>query len=85
MEQQPKVGDLVQLRGAYFDNAIGVVTGRIYSWAAMADSFIVRVVRNNFLPAYVIFFCTRPLLASDGAYCLGVGSTNTQERPTWRR
>jgi hypothetical protein len=43
MEQQPKVGDLVQLRGAYFDNAIGVVTGRIYSWAAMADSFIVRV------------------------------------------
>ena len=43
MEQQPLIGDLVQLRGPYFDNAIGVVTGRIYSWATMADSFVVRV------------------------------------------
>ena len=43
MEETPKVGDLVQLRGAYFNNAIGVVTRRIYSWATMADAFVVQV------------------------------------------
>ena len=43
MEQQPQIGDLVQLRGAYFNSAIGVVTRRIYSWATMADSYVVQV------------------------------------------
>ena len=43
MEQQPQIGDLVQLRGAYFKNAIGVVVRRIYSWATMADASVVQV------------------------------------------
>ena len=43
MEQQPLVGDLVQLRGAYFNNAVGVVTRSIFSWATMTDAFVVRV------------------------------------------
>ena len=43
MEQRPRVGDLVQLRGAYFNNAVGVVTRSIFSWATMADAFVVRV------------------------------------------
>ena len=43
MKETPKVGDLVQLRGAYFNNAIGIVTRRIYSWSAMADAYVVQV------------------------------------------
>jgi hypothetical protein len=43
MEQRPKIGDLVQLRGAYFDDAVGVVTRCIFSWATTADAFVVRV------------------------------------------
>ena len=43
MEETPKVGDLVQLRGAYFDNATGVVMRRIFSWATMADAYVVQV------------------------------------------
>jgi hypothetical protein len=43
MKETPKVGDLVQLRGAYFNNATGVVIRRIYSWSAMADSYVVQV------------------------------------------
>ena len=42
-EETPKVGDLVQLRGAYFNNATGVIVRRQYSWATMADAYVVRV------------------------------------------
>ena len=43
MEQRPQIGDLVQLRGAYFKNDIGVVVRRIFSWATMADAWVVQV------------------------------------------
>ena len=43
MPQRPQIGDLVKLRGPYFDNAVGVVVRCIYSWATMADAFVVRV------------------------------------------
>ena len=43
MRETPKVGDLVQLRGAYFNNATGVVLRRIFSWATMADAYVVQV------------------------------------------
>ena len=43
MPPRPQVGDLVKLRGPYFDNAVGVVTRCIYSWATMDDAFVVRV------------------------------------------
>ena len=43
MKETPKVGDLVRLRGAYFNNATGVVMRRIYSWATMADAYVVQV------------------------------------------
>ena len=43
MEQRPQIGDLVQLRGAYFKNDIGVVVRRILSWATMADAWVVQV------------------------------------------
>ena len=43
MPPRPQVGDLVKLRGPYFDNAVGVVTSVIYSWATMNDAFVVRV------------------------------------------
>ena len=43
MPPRPMVGDLVRLRGPYFDNAVGVVMRCMYSWATMADTFVVRV------------------------------------------
>lgn len=43
MNDRPRIGDLVKLRGPYFDNAVGVVTRVIYSWATMNDAFVVRV------------------------------------------
>jgi len=43
VKEAPKVGDLVRLRGAYFNHAIGVVRGRIFSWATMADAYVVQV------------------------------------------
>ena len=43
MKTLPKVGDLVKLRGAYFNHATGVVIGRIFSWAKMADAYVVQV------------------------------------------
>ena len=46
MKETPKVGDLVQLRGSYFNNATGVVMRRIYSWSAMADAYVVQVDDN---------------------------------------
>jgi hypothetical protein len=46
MRETPKVGDLVQLRGSYFNNATGVIMRRIYSWSAMADAYVVQVDDN---------------------------------------
>jgi hypothetical protein len=43
MTPRPKIGDLVKLRGPYFDGAVGVVTRVIYSWSTMDDAFVVRV------------------------------------------
>ena len=43
MPPRPQVGDLVKLRGPYFDNAVGVVTNVIYSWSTMDEAFVVRV------------------------------------------
>ena len=43
MPPRPQVGDLVKLRGPYFDNALGVVTNVIYSWSTMDEAFVVRV------------------------------------------
>ena len=43
MPPRPQVGDLVKLRGPYFDNAVGVVIRSIFSWLTMADAFVVRV------------------------------------------
>jgi hypothetical protein len=43
MPPRPQAGDLVKLRGPYFDNAVGVVIRSIYSWSTMSDAFVVRV------------------------------------------
>ena len=43
MPPRPQVGDLVKLRGAYFDNAVGVIINRVFSWRWEADAFVVQV------------------------------------------